>query len=94
MYACSANKSPSSIPSDTEVSERCPDEYNEHKVVIFDWDDTLFCTKYLDLHVSDYRELFEEKISIDQLGMYLNHELQNLEEVKISLTLENAWIAF
>jgi hypothetical protein len=85
MYACSSTKSPSSTPSDTEVSERCQDDYNEHKVVIFDWDDTLFCTKYLDLHVSSYKELFDEKISIDQLGMYLNHELQTLEEVIFTL---------
>jgi hypothetical protein len=85
MYACSSTKSPASTLSDTEVSERCLDEYDEHKVVIFDWDDTLFCTKYLDLHVSDYKQLFEEKISIDQLGMYLNHELQSLEEVRYTL---------
>jgi hypothetical protein len=84
MYTCSPTCSPNSSTSDTEVSEKPIKVKNEQQIVIFDWDDTLFCTKYLDLHVSDYKELFEEKISIEQLGMYLNYELQSLEEVNLT----------
>jgi hypothetical protein len=53
----------------------------EHNVVIFDWDDTLFCTKYLNMHEVDYKALFSEQKSIEEVSKYLSYELQSLEDV-------------
>jgi hypothetical protein len=55
---------------------------SEHNVAIFDWDDTLFCTKYLEMFKLDYKELFQEKTSIDQIATFLYYEIRKLEDVK------------
>jgi hypothetical protein len=52
-----------------------------HKIAIFDWDNTLFCTQYFQMHIKDYKDLFDEKVSIESFGNFLSYELQTLEEV-------------
>jgi hypothetical protein len=58
-------------------------------VAIFDWDDTLFCTKYLELLQIDCKKIFSEEKALEDYGTYLIHEMQTLEEVKLPLFLEN-----
>ncbi len=51
-------------------------------IAIFDWDNTLFCTDYLDMLQLDYKAIFSEQISVEQIGAYLRDEIQKLEEVR------------
>ncbi len=69
--------------SDSDDDKRESDriEVNEVKVVIFDWDNTLFCTSYLEIFQLDYRSIFSEKRAIEEVGVYLIYEIQSLEEV-------------
>jgi hypothetical protein len=67
---------------DKKVSE-C-EEYKEVKVVIFDWDNTLFCTSYLEIFKLDYKSIFSEQKSIDEVGTFLLYEIQSLEEVQFT----------
>ena len=60
-------------------------EESQSKIAIFDWDNTLFCTDYFDMLQLDYKGIFSEKKSIEEVGSYLLHELQSLEEVKYFL---------
>lgn len=50
-------------------------------VAIFDWDDTLFCTKYLEMLQIDCKKIFSEEKSLEDYGAYLIREMQTLEEV-------------
>lgn len=54
---------------------------DEHNVAIFDWDNTLFCTEYLDLFKIDYKKLFQEQMSIDQIANFLGKDLETLQDV-------------
>ncbi len=58
------------------------DEVKEVSIALFDWDDTLFCTKYFEILQVDHKLIFSESKSIEDFGMYLIYELQALEEVK------------
>lgn len=51
------------------------------KVAIFDWDDTLFCTKYLDALEINLLDLFSFKISLENNFSYLVTEFNELENV-------------
>lgn len=61
------------IRSEYESEEVC--------VALFDWDNTLFCTGYLEMLQVDYKKVFSEEKSIESFGAYLCYELQSLEEV-------------
>jgi hypothetical protein len=50
-------------------------------VTIFDWDNTLFCTQYLEILQVDIKKIFSNEKSLEDFGAYLNHEMQFLEEV-------------
>ncbi len=64
------------------ISDEEKKEIEERRIALFDWDNTLFCTDYFNIFQLDYKELFSEKKSIEEVGAYLIHELRNLEEVK------------
>jgi hypothetical protein len=74
--------SPSTYESDQSDSEIHQSSTKEHRIAIFDWDNTLFCTDYFALHIKEYKELFEERVSIESFGKFLSYEFQCLEEVK------------
>ena len=77
--------SPSTYESDGNEMEYPQSSSNVHKIAIFDWDNTLFSTQYFQMHIKDYRDLFDEKVSIESFGNFLSYELQLLEEVKYNL---------
>jgi len=57
-------------------------ENENRKIAIFDWDNTLFCTEYFDMLKLDYKSIFAEKTSVEDVGAYLVYELRSLEEVE------------
>ena len=54
-------------------------------LLIFDFDDTLFCTKYLDTFALSYQEIFTCKISLEQLNPCLALEIKKLETAILDL---------
>jgi hypothetical protein len=73
--------SPSTYESDVARDEFPQSLIGEKKIAIFDWDNTLFCTQYFEMHIKDYKGIFEERVSIESFGNFLTYELQILEEV-------------
>ena len=71
--------------SDEDGRQVDTNESKEVKVVIFDWDDTLFSTCYLEIFQLDYKSIFSEQKAIDEVGTFLLNEIQSLEEVKFSI---------
>jgi hypothetical protein len=57
------------------------DEAEEIHLALFDWDNTLFCTSYLEMLQVDCKQVFSDQKSLEAFGAYLNYELQTLEEV-------------
>lgn len=70
-------------PGEDQVSYFNPP--SEHSVVIFDWDNTLFCTQYFEMLQLDFKAIFAEQMSLEDVGAYLLYELQVLEEKLINL---------
>ena len=54
-------------------------------LLIFDFDDTLFCTKYLDTFALPYQDIFTCKVSLEQLNSCLAHEIKELENTILDL---------
>ncbi len=54
-------------------------------LLIFDFDDTLFCTKYFDSFSLPYQDIFTYKISLEQNNPCLFKEIKELEKVIIEL---------
>ena len=69
----------------TETSSPNPYEKMEKKIAIFDWDDTLFCTKYLETFQINFSDLFSFKQSIEESNPYLLNQLKDLENSIIQL---------
>ncbi len=71
--------------SDSEWSEEKIHEFEENDltVAIFDWDDTLFCTRYFEMLQIDAKKIFAEEKSLEDYGAYLVYEMQTLEEVSL-----------
>jgi hypothetical protein len=63
------------------------EEQQQVSVALFDWDNTLFCTGYLEMLQVDYKKVFSGEKSIESFGAYLCYELQSLEEVNKILIL-------
>ena len=55
------------------------------KLVIFDFDDTLFCTKYFDTFSLSYQDIFSFKTSLEEINLFLFKELVELEKTIIEL---------
>ena len=71
--------------TNTETSSPNPYEKMEKKIAIFDWDDTLFCTKYLETFQINFSDLFSFKYSIEESNPYLLNQLKDLENSIIQL---------
>ena len=54
-------------------------------LIIFDFDDTLFCTKYLDTFALSYNDIFNSEISLADINPSLVREIKQLEETIIEL---------
>ena len=54
-------------------------------LLIFDFDDTLFCTKYLDTFALSYQDIFTCKVSLEQINSCLAHEIKELESEILDL---------
>ena len=54
-------------------------------LLIFDFDDTLFCTKYLDTFALPYQDIFACKVSLEQMNSCLAHEIKELESAILDL---------
>lgn len=54
-------------------------------LIIFDFDDTLFCTKYFDTFSLPYKDIFSSKISLKEVNPDLVPEIKKLENTIIEL---------
>ena len=54
-------------------------------LLIFDFDDTLFCTKYLDTFALPYQDIFTCKVSLEQMNSCLALEIKELESAILDL---------
>lgn len=54
-------------------------------LIIFDFDDTLFCTKYFDTFALSYQDIFTCKVSLEEINPCLVRELKQLESTIIEL---------
>ena len=54
-------------------------------LIIFDFDDTLFCTKYFDTFTLSYQDIFTCKSSLEEINPCLIRELKELENTIIEL---------
>ena len=77
---------------ESTTSNQSPNPFEVEKQIklisIFDWDDTLFCTKYFDTFNLNYSDIFSFKTSLQDSNPYLLNELKELENSIISLFLE------
>jgi len=49
-------------------------------LLIFDFDDTLFCTNYFDSFSLPYKDIFDFKVSLEQTNTCLFKEIEELEK--------------
>jgi hypothetical protein len=54
-------------------------------LIIFDFDDTLFCTKYFDTFSVPYKDIFDCRVTLEEINPSLVKELKQLEDVIIEL---------
>ena len=54
-------------------------------LLIFDFDDTLFCTKYFDTFSLPYKDIFTCRVSLEEINPCLIRELKQLESSIIDL---------
>jgi hypothetical protein len=78
------------FPKYTQPNSESTSTTGENTVIsktlfIFDFDDTLFCTKYFDSFSLPYQDIFTYKISLEQTNPCLFKEIKELEKVIIEL---------
>ena len=77
---------------ESTTSNQSPNPFEFEKQIklisIFDWDDTLFCTKYFDTFNLNYSDIFSFKTSLQDSNPYLLNELKDLENSILNLFLE------
>lgn len=74
----SSTKSETSSVTDDEKSYKL----NEKSlVIIFDWDNTLFCTDYLKAQKIDFGSIFDGKRTLEEEAFYLKSQIEDLEKV-------------
>lgn len=59
----------------------------QQSIALFDWDDTLFCTKYMEIHELNYSDIFSCSKSLDDFCPFLTGELKELENVSFFIFL-------
>jgi hypothetical protein len=75
-----------SIQIDSETSSTSGDTILISKtLIIFDFDDTLFCTKYFDTFSIPYKDIFNNTISLEEINPGLVIELKQLENTILEL---------
>jgi hypothetical protein len=75
----------------TRTANSSPNPYEktiEKRIAIFDWDDTLFCTKYLETFQLNFTDIFSFKYSLEETNPYLLNQLKELENSIIQLFYE------
>ena len=75
----------------TRTANSSPNPYEktiEKRIAIFDWDDTLFCTKYLETFQLNFTDIFSFKYSLEETNPYLLNQLKDLENSIIQLFYE------
>ena len=75
----------------TTTANSSPNPYEkklEKRIAIFDWDDTLFCTKYLETFQLNFTDIFSFKYSLEETNPYLLNQLKDLENSIIQLFYE------
>ena len=75
----------------TTTANSSPNPYEkklEKRIAIFDWDDTLFCTKYLETFQLNFTDIFSFKYSLEETNPYLLNQLKELENSIIQLFYE------
>lgn len=76
-----------SCGSDT-VSTTGEASSQSHTLFIFDFDDTLFCTKYFDTFSLSYQDIFSCKVSLEETNPSLVKEVKELENSIIDLLVK------
>ena len=80
------NKFPKlSQPSSEATSTTGETQSNPKTLLIFDFDDTLFCTKYFDSFSLPYSDIFSFKVSLEEINPCLFKEIKELEKTIIEL---------
>jgi hypothetical protein len=75
-----------STPINSETSSTSGDTAPIGKtLIIFDFDDTLFCTKYFDTFSVPYKDIFDCKITLEEINPNLVKEIKQLEGTIIEL---------
>ena len=75
-----------SIQIDSETLSTSGDSiFISRTVIIFDFDDTLFCTKYFDTFSIPYKDIFNNTISLEEINPGLVIELKQLENTILEL---------
>jgi hypothetical protein len=75
-----------STPINSETSSTSGDTAPIGKtLIIFDFDDTLFCTKYFDTFSVPYKDIFDCKITLEEINQNLVKEIKQLEGTIIEL---------
>ena len=75
-----------SIQIDSETSSTSGDTiFISKTLIIFDFDDTLFCTKYFDTFSIPYKDIFNNMISLEEINPGLVIELKQLENTILQL---------
>ena len=81
--------SPKSYKSTQTISEKTSASLESltfsRTLLIFDFDDTLFCTKYFDTFSICYSDIFDYNISLEESHPKLNKELKELEKTIINI---------
>ena len=81
--------SPKSYKSTQTISEKTSASVESltfsRTLLIFDFDDTLFCTKYFDTFSICYSDIFDYNISLEESHPKLNKELKELEKTIINI---------
>lgn len=80
------NKIPKITPSHSDTASTTGEGVSITKtLLIFDFDDTLFSTKYFDSFSLPYKDIFDFKVSLEQLNPCLFKEIKELEKNLLEL---------
>ena len=80
------NKIEKLTPSNSDTASTTGEGVSIAKtLLIFDFDDTLFSTKYFDSFSLPYKDIFDFKVSLEQLNPCLFKEIKELEKNLLEL---------
>ena len=74
--------------SETEKKHRKKKKSKKKIAAIFDFDDTIFCTKYLDTFSLDYSRIFSGAQKVEDLNEKIVNEIRDLETSAMQLMSE------